>query len=200
MMAWREIKDATTRLFARLCGLSHSQIRWSDESGGSTWTADPHLEITASGEWGIGDDEERVSDAPGAGADIENNVVTICGPRQFTLSVACESLTGDIGDPRSGAAVLSRLNTRLQRTTSVDELMEYYAVMDMQPIQRVPYRDKEGRLINKYILDLLCLTADNDVDRTVGAGGWIGEVIGTGTVTIAGGAILTAPLDVKEES
>lgn len=208
MMDWAGIKGVTTPLFAQLCGLPLAQVRWFDEDAGSTWTDDPHLELTLSMERSIGVDEERRDDS--ADGDLPANpdalppstndgIVTVCGPRMFTLTVACESQTGDIADPRNGAAILSKLRTRLSRQSTVEALTDFYAVSDWQDIKRVPYRDKDGRLVNRYVLDLICLTADNDTDDTQQAGAWIGEVQGTGTVNVDGRAPLTISYDVKEE-
>lgn len=193
MIDWRGIKDVSKLLFGRLVGIPIAHVHWSDESEGSDWVASPHLEIEVTDEGAIGWDEERRA------ANGDNDVtVVVCGPRTFTLSVACESLTADAADPECGSFVLGNLVTRLRRSTSIEQLAPHYAISDMTRPRRVPYRDEEGRLINRYVVDLLCLTADNDTDRTVGAGGWIGEVIGTGTVTISEGNTITVPLDVEE--
>lgn len=207
MMDWAGIKGVTTTLFAQLCGLPLAQVRWFDEDAGSTWTDDPHLELTLSMERSIGQDEERRDDSddgalpPDPSNDppaTNDGTVIVCGPRMFTLTVACESQTGDIADKRNGAAILSKLRTRLSRQSSIETLTDYYAVSDWGDIRRVPYRDKDGRLINRYVLDLICLTADNDIDTTPQAGAWIGEVEGTGTVTAAN-QTFTVSYDVKEE-
>jgi hypothetical protein len=200
-MDWTGIKAITTTVFAQLTGLSEAQVRWADDSEGSVWTDDPHLEITMLGPRQIGQDEERRDDsADGQPSDPTTNdgVVTVCGPREFTLTVACESQVQTLDDSRNAAAILSNLLTRFGRTSTVEALDPYYAISDWTDIKRVPYRDAEGRLINRYVIDLLCLAADNDVDDTLGAGGWIGEVIGTGTVTDGGVNTQTVNFDVKE--
>lgn len=206
MIDWDGIQTATTKLFAQLTGLPLSQVRWQDQSEGSVWTNDPHLELTMEGPRQVGQDEERRDDSLDGELplDPENNppttndgIITVCGPREFTLTVACESQVQNLRDKRHGAAIISNLLTRLSRTSAVEALQEFYGIIDWTDIKRIPYRDKEGRLINRYVIDLLCLTADNDVDNTPQAGAWIGEVKGTGTVT-ADGTTFTIPYDVKE--
>lgn len=201
MIDWAGLKRATSPLFARLMGLTLAQLRWSDEAEGGAWTQDPHAELTITLGNTIGQDEERQDDsaAGDVGGPTNDVTVIVCGPRTFTLTVAVESIVQDIGDKRSAQLILENLKTRLGRTTSIEALTPWYAISDWSGTKRVPYRDKEGRLINRYVADFFCLTADNDTDTTPDAGGWIGEVIGSGTVTPDGGNPIAVNFDVKEE-
>lgn len=199
MIDWAGIKGATAPLFARLTGLTDAQVRWADESEGAAWTDDPHLELTISDTGSIGMDEERRDDSEDvAGGGNNDGIVTVVGPRTFTLTVACESQVNNIDDARNGAAILGNLLTRLNRQTSIDALVDYYAISDWTKIRRVSYRDRDGNLINRYVFDIFCLTADNDIDTTQDAGGWMGEVIGSGTVN-DGQTAHAVTFDVKEE-
>jgi hypothetical protein len=189
---WAGIKSVTKPLVAQLCGIPVSQVRWAEESEGSMWTNDPQVRLTIRSVTEIGVDEERRVDD-----GTHEGIITVVGPRTFTLEVHAESQVQDVSDARHAGALLSTFKTRLSRTSTVEALQAYYAVSERGPTQYVPYRDANGALIDTYTLDLICLTADNDTDDSPDSGQFIGEVIGDGKVNIDGGVQIDVPFDVK---
>lgn len=176
MIDWANIKRVTKPLFARLCGIPLAQVQWKDEPEASSWTNTPTLILALKDTGEIGIDEERRSDnAP------NDETVTVCGQRRFTLQVECESFSGPIDDPNNAAAVIARLKTRLSRTSTVEELHGIYGIETWEKTRKIEYVS-DDRNVSKYVMDLHCLTVDNDDDTTAGAGGYINEVLIDGTL------------------
>lgn len=192
MIDFTNIKRATADLFGRLIDLPPNQIRWEDEPEANAWTNDPMMRLNIKALASIGCEEEQRADD-----GVNDGIVTIVGVRMFTLTVKIESMTQRLQDPKNALQLASTLVTRLGRTSSVEALNDYYGVTDYSNIAYAPYVDSDGRKVNRYVIDFFCETEDNDVDGTPGAGGWIEEVIGSGTVT-EGSTVVAVPFDVKD--
>lgn len=191
MIDWTNVKRTVKPLVARLCDITLTQVQWKDEPASSAWTNAPTVYLTIKDVAEIGIDEER-RQANGN----DDMTITVCGQRRFTLQVECESFQGPIDEARNAAAVLSRLKTRLRRSSTIETLHGIFGVETWTPARKIDYVAND-RAISKYVLDLHCVTVDNDDDSTAGAGGFINEVLIDGTLTDGGTLTFTPSLDVK---
>lgn len=196
MIDWQSIKTIGKSLIVRVSGLPENQVRWKDEAEGSTWVGDPSIWLNISTITQYGWDEER-NTVPNS---TDDQVINLVQQKGFTWSISAESFTSDIADPKHAGALLDVVITsRLKRSSSEFTIAGIFAIADFRGGMRyAPYVDKSGRRVNRYVQDVICLTVDNDIDDTQGAGGWIKEVIGQGTVNNAVGSTpSTVPYDIK---
>lgn len=197
MIAWGRIKAATKPLIADLSGLPLVQVRWQDEPEGSSWVDAPVILLRLKDEDGIGIEEERRATAEELEVDPSlADEVVVCAQKRFTLGIRCESFVDDIADPRHAGVILSAVKTRLARTSTVERLHGIFGIETIQKTVRTGYTDDSGRALSVYIMDLWCLTVDNDVDTADGSNDVIEEVIVIGEVT-DGETVLPVNLDVK---
>ena len=195
MIQWLNIKLAAKSTIVSLLALQPSQVRWRDEAEGGAWTNSPALWLRLFGLGEIGHAEElRYNDPSTPDADA---VVTVTQQKRFTLSVRAESFEQKIQGIAHAGSMLETLKTRLRRTSSVEKLAGIFAIAQYLPTRFVDYVDENNRQVSAYVMDLSCLTVDNDVDSTTGAGGWINEVKGTGTINDAVSTPISVPIDVS---
>ena len=186
MIAWELIKPLLSDLIPELLGVPAACLRWKSEPRASTWVGFPTVILDVKSIKEIGVEEEIRNEATDdlgnlTGDDAE---IVVGGQRQFTLSVRIESDEGDIMRGTHAGSLGAALSVRFGRTSSVERLAQAtMAVADSLGAIEFAYNDAEGRSINTYVQDYLCLTCDNDVDTTSGAGGYIGRTIIEGTIT-----------------
>lgn len=188
MIDWASIKPLIRSQVARLAEITESNVRWTDETGsGPLAGAVPIVWMRVTALVGIGADEERFT--PNG---TDEQTVTVVGQRAFTLSLRCESFTPDVTDSRNAMSILERVKTRMWRTSFADERAGIFGVADCLAARWLAFT--EANLVRPtYLCEFKCLTVDNDVDNTVDAGAWIGEVLSTGTVKEVDGTVVASP-------
>lgn len=171
MIEWSQIKPLITSQIVTLSDLPANNVRWVDEPSGPLGGVSPVVYLRIASIVDVGDDEERFDE----NGDDDQTVI-VCGQREFTLSVRCESFTPDIADSRSAAAVIEKIKTRWFRTSSFQERAGVFGVLDCLGVKWFNYiADK--RPVSTYIADFKCITVDNDEDLSPDTGAWIGEVL-----------------------
>jgi hypothetical protein len=186
MIDWVTIKGAVKPLISDLMSIPLAQVRWRDEAEASAWTAYPRfdLRILALGTFGYAEDRRSQPTA------TDDAIVNTVAQKRFTLSVRCDSDCQDLSAVQSGnvqrhaGALMETLKTRLQRQSTRNRIAGVFSITDFQPTRWFDYVDASGRQMSAYVLDLFCATVDNDLDVSPGAGGWINEVTGTGTLDV----------------
>ncbi len=169
------IKAEIAAFMPELSGLPAAQIKWRDEAGGSVWVADPSLWMRLQSVTRDGIEEEfREDDPPG------QQIVTLVGQRRFMWNVRAESFEQDISSASFAANVLDRVAIRLMRSSSIWARTSFGIVTRM-PTQFFSYKS-DGRQVSCFVLDILCVTKDTDVDAGTHSGDWIGSVRVHGTV------------------
>lgn len=189
MIDWTSIKSAVRPAISDLTALPAAQVKWRDESAGSGWITDPTIYLRLKDITEVGYQQEVRSD--NAPAD---QTVTVTQQKQFTLSIRAESFSQPIDSPKHAGALIDVLRTRLKRTTSTERFHGLFSILLYQRVQFFEYVNQD-RQVCAYVMDLTCGAVDNDIDTTTGAGGYINEVIGTGTV--GGVPSPTINLDIK---
>lgn len=197
MINWPVIKSTAKALVADLTKLGPERVRWRDEAEGSTWTKDASIYLAVRDIRDLDYGQELRSNA----TDTDGNVidtdqdVTIAVQKAFTLSVRCESFSQDLSDKRHAGAILDAFSTRLCRSSTIERLRGIFAIADSTPPLWIGYVDND-RQVSVYQMDLFCLTVDNDIDDTVGAGSYIDEIEIEGTI-VDGANQRTIDLDIK---
>lgn len=166
------IKAEITAFMPALSGLPAAAIRWRDEPEGSTWTQGPSLWMRLQSTSRVGIEEEfRVDDPvpPYTG----DQTVTIVGQRQFMWSLRAESFEQDIASDDFAGNIADRVAIRLMRASSIFARTAFGIVM-RHPTQFLSFRES-GRQVSCYVLDILCVTKDTDIDTSAHAGDWIGS-------------------------
>jgi hypothetical protein len=191
MIDWPSVKSTISSQVSTLTGLAPSLVRWVDEPSGILDGALPVIWLRISSIVNVGiDREERTNEG------TDDQIVTVIGQREFTLSIRCESFTPDIADAKHAANIVGALKTRMKRSAAVQARAGEFAVRSWLGSKWFSYIES-NRPINVYTLDILCATVDVDIDDTIGSGDWIGEVKGTGTIKENDGStITTVPVDV----
>lgn len=187
MIDWATIKPAIASQIATLTTLASSRVRWVDEPGGTLAGTLPMIWLRVSSVVNVGIDRElRVDNGTG------EQTVTVIGQREFTLSIRVESNTPDITDAMCSLNLANAIKTRMKRSTSVLARAGQFGVRQHLGTKWFNYIENR-RPISCHVVDLLCITADYDVDATTGAGDWIGEVQGTGTIKNDTGSTVDTP-------
>lgn len=149
----------------------------------------------SSGPKSLGCDEERRNSYD---ADTDTRTKTLCGPRQFTLTVRFE--TQDGSDEGIAQTYADRLRVRIYRAANNAALraaeMSVANIMPSQPISVV----LQGRALSVVAVDLVMNGVENDVDDTAGAADWIAQMSGVGTLTRDDGTTKTEPVETKRVS
>lgn len=182
MIDWATIKKTAHDVIAGVMHLEPGQVRWRDEAEGGTWMRSPTLLLSIFAPSDVGYAEERRTHAN----DTDDAQVVVSQQKSFTLSVRAESFTQKIDEPNHGAALLETLKTRLQRSTSISRLAGIFAITSFDKTRPFDYVDESNRKVSAHVMDLMCATVDNDLDTSEGAGGWIREVRGSGTIKETG--------------
>lgn len=166
MIDFTSIKAEIKAFMPALSGLPADQIRWRDEPEGSTFVGDPCIFMRLQSTTRTGIEEEfREDNTTG------DQTVTLVGQRQFTWSIRAESDEQNIASNRSAQAVADRVAIRLMRASNI-YARTAFGIVKRYPTQWVNYK-ASGRQVSCYMLDILCVTNDTDIDTTRGAGGWI---------------------------
>ncbi len=162
------IKAEIKAFMPALAGLPPQAIRWRDEPEGSAWTQGPSLwmRLQSTSRTGI---EEEIREDNGA----SDQTVTVKGQRQFMWNIRAESFDGSIDSVNAAQNLLDAVAIRLMRSSSIYSRTAFGIVM-RHPTQFLSYRES-GRQVSCFVLDILCVTKDTDIDTTRGAGGWIGS-------------------------
>lgn len=168
MIDWVSIKALAKAVLVDLSGVA---VVWQDEAEGSAWTQMPCIFVRISS-LGQVDQAMELREDDDAGHD---QTVTLAVQKRFTLSLRCESFDQDLASGRHAGDILERVKTRLRRSSTIERLRGIFAVQQVLGTAWFRY-ESQGRQVSAYTLDLLCATADNDVDDTDGAGGYIDEV------------------------
>ena len=166
-MNWTPIYAALEQV-ATLTGIPASSIGWSDQPRNSDWTMGPKLTMAVKSDVGLGFDyEERVDGTPA-------QLVTVVGQRQFMWEIRCEVQNSD---PATVAIFyLDKLRARLSRSTTEAILLAAgLAVVELQATQQVG-NVASHRTISTYVMEALMACAENDVDDSTDAGGYITSV------------------------
>lgn len=187
MIDWATIKPAIASQISTLTGLATNRVRWIDEPSGTLAGALPVIWLRVSSVVNVGIDRELRADN-GTG----EQTVTVIGQREFTLSIRIESYTPDITDANCSLNLANAIKTRMKRSTSVFARAGEYAIRQHLSTKWLSYIES-NRPVSCHIVDLLCITADYDVDTTTGAGDWIGEVQGSGTIKNQDGTTIDTP-------
>lgn len=184
---WPTIKNTISAQIATLTALDPSRIRWVDEPSGILAGALPVIWLRVSSLVPVGMEYETRTDN-----GTNDQTVTVIGQRDFTLSIRIESFTPDIADDRHSMNIGEALRTRLKRSTSIQARSGIFAVRNVLMSKWLGYIES-NRPVSAYVLDVLCGTVNVDTDNTIGAGGWIGEVQGTGTIKEQDGSTIATP-------
>lgn len=184
---WATIKSTISSQIATLTKLDPRYVRWVDEPSGTLAGALPVVWLRVSSLVPVGMDYETRADN-GTG----EQTVTVVGQRDFTLSIRIESFTPDIADDRHSMNIGEALRVRLKRSTSIQARSGIFSVREILMSKWLGYIES-NRPVSTYILDLLCGTVSTDVDDTTGAGDWIGEVQGSGTIKNQDGSTIDSP-------
>lgn len=184
---WATIKSAVASQIATLTGLDPRLVRWVDEPSGTLAGSLPVVWLRVSSLVPVGMDYETRTDN-GTG----EQTVTVVGQRDFTLSIRIESFTPDIADDRHAINIGEALRVRLKRSTSIQDRSGIFAVREILMSKWISYIES-NRPISAYMMDVLCGAVSTDVDDTTGAGDWIGEVQGTGTIKEQDGSTISSP-------
>lgn len=187
MIDWASVKSTIATQIATLTALDPSRVCWVDEPSGTLAGKLPVIWLRVSSIVNVGIDREERTDN-----GTNDQTVTVIGQREFTLSVRIESFTPDIADPMCSANIANAIKTRMKRSTSIQSRAGQFAVRSWLGTKWLSYVENR-RPISCHVVDLLCITADYDVDNTIGAGGWIGEVQGAGTIKNNDGSTIDAP-------
>lgn len=175
---WALIKPTIQGQVSELSGLDINNVRWVDEPSGLVNGVLPVIWLRVSSIQSIGIDEERY-DQNGT----NDQTVTVCGQRTFTLSMRAESYTADLADPLFAGTIIENVKTRVLRSTSKFARSDAFGISNYIATKSFVYIEA-GRPINTYVADFLCVCASNDIDTTENAGGFINEAIGTGTLDV----------------
>lgn len=168
MIDFASIKSEIRAFMPSLANLPEKAIRWRDEPEGSVWTQGPSLWMRLQSVSRTGIEEEfREDEAPG------DQTVTMVGQRQFMWNIRAEAFEGDMAAETFAANILDRVNIRLMRSSSVYARTSF-GIVARQPVQFFSYKES-GRQVSCYVLDVLCVTKDEDIDTSRNAGGWIGS-------------------------
>jgi hypothetical protein len=178
MIDWQAIKDQIRQAVSELTEMQPNQVIWRDEAKGATWNNPPTIYLRIPGLQDIGVAEERTT-LPGPD---DNVVVEVSQQKTFMLQVRCESFEQNIASPKFPGTILSTLRTRLRRSTSIFQRAGLFAIWDYGRVNKADFIAQDGRQVPCYVVDLRCATVDNDLDVSVGAGGWIREAEIAGTV------------------
>lgn len=181
-IAWNKIKPAIQLQMSDLSGLDSSSVRWVDEPSGLVNGILPVIWLRVSSVTSVGCEEERYND----NGDGTRNM---CGVREFTLGIRCESFTADIADDRHSGNIIERIKIRLWRSSSVDERAGLFAIRDYAATKWFSYI-ADGRPIQTHMLDLFCITVNNDTDISDGADAVIEEALVSGPVKDTSGNTL----------
>ncbi len=179
MIDWQTVKQKITDQVVSLSELPAASVRWVDDAGGSLVNGQfPVIWLRVSSVVAIGSEEERYQDSINVDDDLD---VNMCGQRQFTLSIRCESLVTDIADPKHSGNIIEKVKIRFWRTSSREQRAGSFTIANYLGTKWFSYIEA-GRPISTYVTDLLCNTVDNDIDTAQGAGDWIKEALVSGPV------------------
>ncbi len=159
---WSTIKSVIQTQVAHLADLSTAAVRWVDEPSGLINGTPPVVWLRISSVVAVGIEQERLED-PSPFDPTQPQKVNVCGPREFTLSIRCESITPDISDERAAANICEKLETRFLRTTARETRSGTFSIGTSRGTKFYSYIEA-GRPVSVYTLDILCTTAANDVD------------------------------------
>jgi hypothetical protein len=149
------------------------------------------LRVGASSRNAIGWDDLRKTD---------NNdgtfTVAQVGRRQIVLSIECFSYAS--ADVVIADDILEQLRSRIQSPDNLATLNGMQLVQETSgPIITLP-TSVNGTELSAAHLDMTVALAWQDSANYPGGNGWIGEVIGTGTVTTESGGTTSPTIDVKD--
>jgi len=176
MIDWATIKSEMAQAVAICAQIDPTQVRWRDEAMGSTWAKGVSVWLRASMVRRHGIEEQNL----GYVSPTSNQTVTMRGMRKFTMSVRAESFEQDMGQATFAGNIIDAIAMRIMRS-STKALITSFAIEDRLPTTFFSYKS-DGRQVSCYVMDMMCLTADYDLDTNPAAGGWINEAIITGTV------------------
>lgn len=183
-MRWDLIRTTIAATIAGLLpGFDATNIVWEGEFPARSYVTTTRIVLAVSPERSIGENEERRADAEGDDDSVLDQVVVLCGPREFTLSIKVESQKQPPeGEKLEARYLIDKICTRLDRKSALAQLLT--AQLGKGRVLSKIYRDevRSGRTVTYAAADVLMLGVENDVDDTPGAGGWIGRVIGEGTL------------------
>jgi hypothetical protein len=171
---WVAMKPIIKSQIGKIANLPPAQVRWSDESEGSAWVADPSVYLRVKDVVGIGNDEALYS-ASGINIPSDQQQVTMRGIRNFTLQVRAESFTQDVTDPGFAGTVAEKIRIRLKRPSTQQVITGHFGIVRWLATNWLDYKS-ESRQISAYVIDILCVTADIDKDDSEDSGDWIGRV------------------------
>jgi hypothetical protein len=120
----------------------------------------------------LGEDEERRVN--GTNPEVDDQIVTISGPRQFTWTIRCEA------DSQEDAAIASGYADKIRARLSRDSVRAALraaglAVVQVSKAQPVEFKF-QGRDYSVVVLDVVMNAVENDRDDTSGSGNWIKTV------------------------
>lgn len=188
MIDWASIKSTISTQIATLTALDPSRVRWVDEPSGALAGVLPVVWLRVPSLVPVGMEYETRTDN-----GTNDQTVTVVGQRDFTLSIRIESFTPDIADDRHSMNIGEALRTRLKRSTAIQARSGIFAVRQVLMAKWLGYVEAR-RPVSTYVLDILCGTVNVDADNTIGAGGWIGEVQGSGTIKEQDGSTIASPV------
>lgn len=185
MIDWANIKPTISAQVANLADLDPTKVRWVDEPSGLVNGVLPVVWLRVSSVVSNGIEEERIN-PPNA---LDPQQVNVCGQREFTLSIRCESFTSDVADPLYSGNIAEKIKTRIMRSTAREQRNGFFGIREKLGVKWFSYIE-DGRPIQTHVLDLLCTTVNNDFDTDEDAGNWIGEALISGPVKDTSGTTL----------
>lgn len=175
MIDFTSIKAEIDAFMPDLSGLPAAAIRWRDEPAGSSWTQGSSLWMRLQSTSRMGIEEEFRTDN-----GVSNQTVTLVGQRQFSWNIRAESFEEDIASDAFAGAIIDRVAIRLMRSSQIFARTAF-GIVHRTPTQFFSYKDM-GRQVSCFVLDILCVTKDTDIDASTHAGDWIGSARVHGTV------------------
>lgn len=171
---WASIKPVIVSQIQSIADLQSGEARFVDEPAGLINGLLPVVWLRVTSVMARGIEEERVQD-PSPFDSTQPQSTNVCGQREFTLSVRCESVTPDVADDRAAVNLAEKIKTRVMRTSSREARGGLFGIARRLGTSFFSYIE-DGRPVSCYVVDLLCTAAANDVD-TESDGSFIQEAL-----------------------
>lgn len=187
-MNWPAMRPALLSVVKAATGIDPACVVWKGSKEEAGWSKGGVVaKCSVSAPRVIGCDTERRNKYANG-----TRTKTLCGPRQFTLTVRIE--TQDQTDASIAVNFADRLVVRCWR--EVNTAMLRAAAMSIANIkitQTIEGIVVQGRTLSVAVVEMVLNGVENDVDDTTGAADWIAQVGATGSLTREDGTIKSVP-------
>lgn len=179
-MNWPTIRDTLQLSVSKMTGLQIDDVVWAGSFAERSMVVRTRAILRANAVNTVGVDETRYQNSTNPLDDMQ---ATRVGQRDFTLTVQIESQDQD--PPGWARTLIDRVRALIQTADLVQLFASVgIAVSRFLGTQHFDYL-ASGRMVSASIMDIKMLGAEMITDATVGAGGWINEVL-TASTPISG--------------